>query len=46
MSAASRLDLGLTHPPMQWVPDVLSPGVKQAVREVDHPRIIIQSSRL
>jgi hypothetical protein len=33
---ASRLALGSTQPPIQWVPGPLSPGVKQQGREADH----------
>jgi hypothetical protein len=33
---ASRPALGPTQPPIQWVPGVLSPGVKQQKREADH----------
>jgi hypothetical protein len=29
--------LGPIHPPIQWVPGALSLGVKQPVREADHP---------
>jgi len=32
----SRLVLGLTEPPVQWVPGVLSPGVKWPGNEADH----------
>jgi hypothetical protein len=35
-STASRLDLGPTQPPIQWVPGVLSPAVKRPGREADH----------
>jgi hypothetical protein len=34
----SRLALGPTQPPVQWVPD-LFPGVKRPGRAVDHPSI-------
>jgi hypothetical protein len=34
-SAASRPALGLTHPPIQWVPGDLSPGVKRPGFEAD-----------
>jgi hypothetical protein len=27
---------GTTQPPIQWVPEDLSPGVKRSEREVDH----------
>jgi hypothetical protein len=32
----SRPALGPTQPPIQWVPGVLSPGVKRPWREADH----------
>jgi hypothetical protein len=35
-STASKLALGLTQPPMQWVPGALSRGVKRSRRESDH----------
>jgi hypothetical protein len=35
-STASRPALGPTQPPIQWVPGVLSPGVKRQGREADH----------
>jgi hypothetical protein len=35
-SMSSRPALGPTQPPIQWVPRVLSPGVKQLEREADH----------
>jgi hypothetical protein len=35
-SIVSRPVLGPTQPPMQWVPDVLSPGVKQPGRGADY----------
>jgi hypothetical protein len=34
-SASSRLDLGLTQPPIQWVQGALSPGVKRSGREAE-----------
>jgi hypothetical protein len=37
-SASSRPILGLTQPPIQWVPGALSPGVKRQEREADHSR--------
>jgi hypothetical protein len=33
---ASRLALGPTQPPIQWVPGALSLGVKRPEREADH----------
>jgi hypothetical protein len=35
-SASSRPALGSIEPPIQWVPRVLSRGVKQPGREADH----------
>jgi hypothetical protein len=35
-SKSSRLALGSTQPPIQWVPGALSPGVKRPGREADH----------
>jgi hypothetical protein len=35
-STASKPDLGLTRPPIQWAPGPLSPGVKRQGREADH----------
>jgi hypothetical protein len=35
-STSSRPALGSTQPPIQWVPEALSPGVKRPVREADH----------
>jgi hypothetical protein len=35
-STASRLALGLTQPPIQWVPGAFSLGVKQLGHEADH----------
>jgi hypothetical protein len=34
--SASRLVLGPTQCPIQWVPRALSPGVKRPGREADH----------
>jgi hypothetical protein len=34
-TTASRTALGLTQPPIQWVPGALSPGVKWPGREAD-----------
>jgi hypothetical protein len=35
-STSSRQALGTTQPPIQWVPEPLSPGVKWPVHETDH----------
>jgi hypothetical protein len=35
-SMSSRLALGSTQPPVQWVTRALSPGAKQLGRETDH----------
>jgi hypothetical protein len=35
-ATASRTALGPNQPPIQWVPRVLSPGVKPQERETDH----------
>jgi hypothetical protein len=36
LSTSSRPILGSTLPPIQWVPGVLSPGVKRPGHEADH----------
>jgi hypothetical protein len=36
VSTASRLDLGPTHAPIQWVPGALSPEVKRPALKADH----------
>jgi hypothetical protein len=36
LTTASRQALDPTHPPIQWVPGVLSLGVKLLGREADH----------
>jgi hypothetical protein len=36
LSIVSRPTVGPTHPPIQWVQAVLSPGVKQLGHEADH----------
>jgi hypothetical protein len=38
-TTASRLALGPTQPPIQWVPGCLSLGVKRPGREADHSPI-------
>jgi hypothetical protein len=35
-TTASRMALGPTQPPIQWVPEALSLGVKRPGREADH----------
>jgi hypothetical protein len=35
-TTASRMALGPTQPPIQWVPGALSLGVKWPVHEADH----------
>jgi hypothetical protein len=35
-STASRQVLGPTEAPIQWVPGVLSPGIKRPGREAEH----------
>jgi hypothetical protein len=35
-STASIPDLGPTHPPVQWVPSVVSRGLERQGREADH----------
>jgi hypothetical protein len=35
-NTASRTALGLTQPPIQWIPVALSLGVKRPRRETDH----------
>jgi hypothetical protein len=37
-STASRLALGPTQPPIQWILEALSPGPKRPGREGDHSR--------
>jgi hypothetical protein len=37
-SKYSRPALGSTQPPIQWVPEALSAGVKRPGREADHSR--------
>jgi hypothetical protein len=46
-STLSRLALGLTQPPIQWVPGALSLGVKQQGREADQsPPVIAEVKKL
>jgi hypothetical protein len=33
---ASRSALGTTQPPIQWIPETVSPGVKRWEREAEH----------
>jgi len=35
-TTASKMALGLTQPPIQWVAGTLSLGIKQLAREADH----------
>jgi hypothetical protein len=35
-STASGTALGPTQPPIQWIPGILSLGIKQSGREADH----------
>jgi hypothetical protein len=35
-ATASKLDLGPTQPPIQWVAGILSPGLKWPGREANH----------
>jgi len=35
-ATASRPALGYTQPPIQWVPEALTPRVKRLGREADH----------
>jgi hypothetical protein len=36
LASVSRSALGPTQPPVQWVPEVLSPGLKLSSAEVDN----------
>jgi hypothetical protein len=47
LSSVSKPALGPTQPPVQWVPVVLSPGVKRGrgVTLTTHPRLV-QRSRM
>jgi hypothetical protein len=40
----SRPALGPTQPPVQWVPEVLSPGLKRGgVTLTTHPHLVLRS---
>jgi hypothetical protein len=41
-STSSRLTLGSTQPPIQWIPGSLYPGVKRQGREADHSPTIAE----
>jgi hypothetical protein len=45
VACVSRLSLGPTQPPIQWVPEVLSPGLKhgQGVTLTTHPHLVPKS---
>jgi hypothetical protein len=45
LSSVSRPDLGLTQPPVQWVPGVLSLGIKhsQGMMLMTHPHLMPRS---
>jgi hypothetical protein len=45
LSSVSRPALGPTQPPAQWVPGVLSPGVKRGrgVMLTTHPHLVLRS---
>jgi hypothetical protein len=46
LAAASRPALGPSQPPVQWIPGVLSPGVKRPGRDADHsPHLVPRLSR-
>jgi hypothetical protein len=45
LSSVSRPALGPTQPPVQWIPGVLSPGVKRGrvVTQTTHPHLVSRS---
>jgi hypothetical protein len=45
LSSVSRPALGLTQPPIQWVPGVLSPGLKRSrgMTQTTHPHLVPRS---
>jgi hypothetical protein len=43
-ATVSRMGMGPTQPPIQWVPGLLSLGVKQLKHEADHsPHLVLRS---
>jgi hypothetical protein len=43
IASVSRQSLGSTQPPVQWVPGVLSPGLKRGRNGLDDPEIEVRS---